>query len=220
MGATLVAEEHGVALSVIPCILGFGHDFHQAAISVLAEAGADAFADDRALGVLADVDHLGTGIGLLAVFGKSDGVEFADGVVTLQDEARIYPGEGGTCFHLRPGDLGVFHALAALGDEVVDAAASGFRIAGIPVLDGGVFDGGAGEGDQFDDGGVKLVFIPLRGRATFEVAHLCAFIRDDERPFKLASAFGIDTEIGAKFHRAFDALGDIGEGAIGEDGGV
>jgi len=46
--------------------------------------GADAFGNDRAARALADMDHLGSGVGLLAIVGDGDGVKFADAVLTVQ----------------------------------------------------------------------------------------------------------------------------------------
>src|SRR5205807_482742 len=98
-------------------------DFHHASIAVLAVPGGDALRDDGALRVLADVDHLGAGVGLLIVIGNGHRVELANRVVTLQDATGILPGDRRAGLDLRPGDLGIrAQALAALGNEVVDAA--------------------------------------------------------------------------------------------------
>src|SRR5690606_6382962 len=75
--AALLADQQAVALGVVARALGAGGDLDQAAVGVLAAAGADALADDLALGALADVDHLGAGVGLLAVVGERDRVELA-----------------------------------------------------------------------------------------------------------------------------------------------
>jgi hypothetical protein len=48
------------------------------------------------------MDHLGAGVGLLAVVGDGDGIEFALGIVAFQNAGRVFPGDGGTCFDLRP----------------------------------------------------------------------------------------------------------------------
>ena len=80
------------------------------------------------------MDHLGAGVGLLIVVGQRHGIKFAHGIVALQNAARIFPGDGGAGLDLRPGNFGVLaRALAALGDEVVDAAFA-FFVARIPVL--------------------------------------------------------------------------------------
>src|SRR6185295_6882286 len=86
-------------------------------------ARADALGNDARASVLAQVDHLGAGVGLLEIVGDGDGIEFADRIVAAQDAARIFPGNGRAGLDLRPGNLGaVTAAIAALGDEIVDAA--------------------------------------------------------------------------------------------------
>ena len=76
-------------------------------------------------------------------------------------------------------------ALAALGDEVVDAALA-FLVAGIPVLHGRVLDRRVVERDQLDHRGVQLVLVAHRRRAAFEVADVRAFLGDDQRALELA----------------------------------
>ena len=65
--AAAVAHEHGVALGVVSGALRAGVDLDQSAVRVLAVAGGDSLRDDRGLGPLANVDHLGAGIRLLLV---------------------------------------------------------------------------------------------------------------------------------------------------------
>src|SRR6185437_2463243 len=134
------AHQQRIALRVIACTAGRGQDEHQAAIGILAVAGGDALGDDGAARVGPDVDHLRAGIGLLVVVRGRDGVELADRALTAQDAAGILPGDRRAGLHLCPGDVSIAAAaLAALGHEVVDAAAP-LLIAGIPVLHRGVFD--------------------------------------------------------------------------------
>ena len=86
------------------------------------------------------MDHLRAGVGLLIVIGQSHRIEFPYRVVPLQNHARIFPGDGRAGLDLRPGNLGIqSQALAALGDEVKDAAFT-FFVAGIPVLHCGILD--------------------------------------------------------------------------------
>ena len=152
---------------------------HQAAIGVVAAAGGDAFGDDPGRRVLADMDHLGAGVRLLAVVDQRDRIELADGAVALEHAARILPGDRRAGFHLSPGNLGVLASTdTALGDEVVDAALA-FAVAGIPVLHGRILDLGIIEGDQLDHRGVQLVLVAHRRRAAFEIADVGAFVRDD-----------------------------------------
>ena len=149
-------------------------------------AGRDALRDDRAARVLADVDHLRAGVGLLPVVGRRHRVELADRVVALQDAARVLPGDRRAGLDLRPGDLRVRAAArAALGHEVVDAALA-VLVAGIPVLDRRVLDRRVVERDELDDGGVQLVLVAHRRRAALEVAHVRALVGDDQRPLELA----------------------------------
>src|SRR3546814_11945111 len=85
--AAFLADEQRVALGVVARAVGGSRHLDQAAVGVLAAVGADALADDLALGALADVDHLGAGVGLLAVVGERDRVELA-GRVVAQQHAR------------------------------------------------------------------------------------------------------------------------------------
>src|SRR5207247_9573292 len=121
------------------------------AIAVLAVASVDAFGDNGAAGVFADVDHFGAGVGLLIIVGHRDRIKFADRIIAEQNAAWIFPGDRGAGFDLRPGNLRVLaFAQAALGDEVIDATAA-LRIARIPVLDSGIFDLRVVQGNQLDD---------------------------------------------------------------------
>src|ERR1700730_7634429 len=99
-------------------------------------AGRDALGDDPARRVLAEMDHLGAGIDLLVAVRDRDRIELAAGIVAAQDAARIFPGDRRAGLELRPGNLRARPAaVAALGDEVVDAALAA-GVARIPVLDG------------------------------------------------------------------------------------
>src|SRR5260370_26508884 len=148
MRAALAADEERVATGEVPGVIGAGHDTHEAAIRILGLASGDALGDNRAAGVLADVDHLRAGVGLLVIVDQRYGVELADGVVTLEDATRVLPGAGGARLHLRPTDLGVAaQALASLGDEVVNAAVA-VLVAWVPVLQRRVLDLGVVQRDK------------------------------------------------------------------------
>ena len=147
MGTALVPDEQGIALREIPCVRGTFEDLYASAVGVLPPAGGDALGDDDAARVLPDMDHLCSGVSLLAVVRDRHGIEFADRIVALQDATRILPGDGGSRFDLCPGDLGVdTPARAAFGDEVVDAALPIF-VSRIPVLHRRVLDLGIVVGD-------------------------------------------------------------------------
>src|SRR5690606_2553407 len=133
VGAALLADQQRVALGVVARAIGAGSHLDQAAVGVLATAGADALGDDLALGALADVDHLGAGVGLLTMVAQCHGVERADRIVAKQHAGRVVPGDRRAGFHLRPGDFGArATAFGTLGDEVVDAA-DAVLVARVPV---------------------------------------------------------------------------------------
>ena len=180
VSGTLVAHEHAVALRVVAGACGGLADAYFTAVGVAAVVGADTLRDNRALGVLADVDHLGAGVGLHVPVGEGHAVEFSDGIVAQQHAARILPRDGGTCFDLRPADAAVLaRAFASLGHKVVDAAGSRFAVARVPVLHGGILDAGVVLRHEFHDGTVQLFAAEFRRGATFEVAHAGAFVGDD-----------------------------------------
>ena len=220
VGAAFVAHEQRVALREVARVDSALVDFHQSAVAVLAVAGRDTLADDGAAGALADMDHLGAGVGLLVVVGDGHGVELAYRVVALQHAAGVLPGDGRAGFHLRPRYFGaVAFAEAAFGDEVVDAAFA-VLIARVPVLYGGVFHLRIFEGHNFHNSRMKLIFITLRSGTAFQIAHVRTFVGHDEGALELSGVFGVDTEIGAEVDGAAHALGDITEGAFAEDGRV
>src|SRR5262245_15555116 len=212
----LVAHQERVALRVVAGVRRPLQDLHQPAIGVLPVPGRDSLRQDGAAGVAADVDHLGAGVGLLIVVRQRHGVELADRVVPLQDAGRVLPGDGRACLHLRPGDLRARPlTLAALGDEVVDAAPA-FLVAGVPVLHRGVLDGRVFERHQLDHRGVQLVAIALGSGAPLEVRHVRPGVGDDEGPLELPGVGGVDAEVGRQLHRAAHPLRHVDEGAVAE----
>ncbi len=216
VGAALVAQEQRIALRVVPRALGALQNFHHPSVAVLASAGGNALRNDGAPGVLADVNHLRARIRLLVVVRNGHGIELAHRVFTLEDAARILPGNGRARLDLGPGNFGVdAEALAALGDEVVDPALP-FLVPRVPVLDGRVFDLGVVESDQLHNRRVQLVAVAHGRGATFEVAHVRAFVRDNQRALELARVLGVDPEIRRELHRTPDALRDVTEGTVSE----
>ena len=189
---------------------------HQAAIGVVGSAGRDALGDDAARRVLAEVEHLGAAVDLLAAVRDRDRIELAGRIVAAQDAARILPGDRRAGLDLRPGNLrALAAAVAALGDEVVDAALA-LGVAGIPVLHRRILDLGVVERDQLDHRGVKLVLVAHRRGAAFEVAHVGALVGDDQRALELAGVLLVDAEIGRQLHRAAHARRHVDERAVGE----
>ena len=106
-------------------------------------------------------------------------------------------------------------AVAALGDEIVDAALA-LGVAGVPVLHRRVFDLGVLVGDELDDRGVELVLVALGRRAALEIADIGALIGDDQRALELAGVLLVDAEIGRQLHRAAHAGRHVDERAVGE----
>ena len=115
------------------------------------------------------MNHLGAGVGLLVVARDGHGIEFAGSAAACKDAGGVFPGDGRAGLDLCPGEFGIVSAAeAALGDEVVDASTS-MLVAGVPVLYGGIFYLGAVFDDDFDDGGVELVFVAHGCGASLEV---------------------------------------------------
>ena len=73
------------------------------------------------------------------------------------------------------------------------------------------------ESDEFDNRGVKLVFVAHRCRTAFEVAHIASRLGDDQGSLELSRVCGVDPEVGRELHRTAYAFRDIDERAIGED---
>ncbi len=218
VGGTLGADEHAVALGVVTGACGGLADAHFATVGVAGVVRADTLRNDRALGVLADVDHLRAGVSLHVAVREGHAVEFTDGIVALQDAARVLPRDGGPRFDLRPADAAVLAcALAALRDEVVHAACARFAVAGIPVLHCRILDACVFLGHEFHDGAVELLAAKLRRGAAFEIAHARIVVGDDQCAFKLACFLVVDAEVGGKVHRALDSRRNIDETTIAKD---
>ena len=110
VGTALVADQQGVALGEVARPLGPRADLHQAPVGLVAAPGGDALGDDAGAGALADMDHLGAGIGLLAAVGHGHGVELADALLAAQHAGRVLPGDGGAGLDLGPADAGAVAA--------------------------------------------------------------------------------------------------------------
>ena len=220
VGLALLADQHRVALRMVPAVLRVRQDLHQAAIRVVGLARGNSLRHDRASRVVADVDHLRAGIGLHPVVRQRDGVKLADRIFALEDAARILPRDRRARLDLRPRNLGILSpAMAALRHEVVDAALP-VLVARVPVLDRGVLDLSVFQRDQLDDRRVELVLVPHRRRAAFEVGNVRALVRDDQRPLELAGLSRVDPEVGRQLDGTANAFRDVTERTVREDGGV
>ena len=218
--AAVAAHEEGVALREIAGTMRARQYFHEAAVAVLPMTGRDAFRNDGALRVGADVDHLRAGVGLLVVVGNRDRIERTHRVLAAQDAGGIFPGDRRAGFHLRPRDPGIAAAaFAALGYEVVDAA-DAVLITRVPVLHGRVLDLRVILGDELHYRRVQLVFIAHGRGAALEVTHVRTRRRDDQRALELTGVLGVDAEVGGQLHGAAYAGRYVHKRAVGEDRGV
>ena len=214
----LGTDEHAIALGVVAGACSGLTDAHLATVGVAGAIGADALRNDRALGVLADVDHLRAGVSLHVTVREGHAVEFAHRIVALQNAARVLPRDGGARFDLRPADSAVLAGtLAALGDEVIDTACARFAVAGVPVLHGRILDACVFLGQEFHDSAMELLARKFWSGAAFEVAHACVVIGDNQRAFELACFLVVDAEVGGKVHRALDSRRNIDEASVAKD---
>ena len=72
---------------------------------------------------------------------------------------------------------------------------------------------------DWDHGFSRRDVLPV-GKASLEVAHVGALIRDDQGPLELARVLRVDPEVRRQLHRTPDAGWHVGEGAVAEHGGV
>ena len=105
MRPALIPDQQGVTLRKVTGILRPRHNFHAAAIGLVGISCGNPLGDNTAAGVLAHMDHLGTGIGLLPVIRDRDRIKFPLGIIPFQNTARIFPRNGRSGFHLRPADF-------------------------------------------------------------------------------------------------------------------
>src|SRR5882724_6257721 len=105
-------------------------------------AGGNTLGYDGAASVLAHMNHLGAGVGLLVMIGERNRIELADRVVAAQHAARIFPRDRRSGLNLRPRDSGIdAFAQAALRDKVVNTPNS-VRVARVPILHSRILDVG------------------------------------------------------------------------------
>src|SRR5215469_5044141 len=172
MGAALIADQKRIAIGEIARTGRAAVRRDQPPVGVVRVPRGDALGNDAARGVFAEMQHLGAGIDLLIAVGDGDRIEFTTRIVAAQYAAWIFPRDRRAGLELRPGDLRVLAAaIAALGDEIIHAATA-LGVAGIPVLNGRIFDFRVVERDQFDYSRVQLILVADRGRAAFQVAHV------------------------------------------------
>ena len=166
------------------------------------------------------MNHLCPGIGLLFVVGNGNRIELADRIVALQNTGRIFPGNGRSRFYLRPRDFGIIAAAGRpLGNKVINAAFA-VLIAGIPVLNGGIFNFGVFIDNNLHNSGMQLILIALRRRTAFQIRHITFIIGNNQRTLKLPGILGINTKISRKFHRTAHAFRNINKRPVGKHGRI
>ena len=89
-----IGEQEAIALRVVARILRIRPDIDQTTVAILTLASTNTLGDDAAAGVLPEVNHLRTRIGLLEIVRDSHGVEFGDGVITFKYAAGVLPRDG------------------------------------------------------------------------------------------------------------------------------
>ena len=140
VGGGLVADQHRIALAVVLGSNGLGTHLDQAPVAIRRVASADALAHNRRARAGAQVDHLGAGIGLLAVVRESYGIKLTHRIGTLKHAAGVFPSNGRPGFHLGPANFAAGPtALPTLSHEIVDTTHTIF-VTGVPVLNSGIFN--------------------------------------------------------------------------------
>jgi hypothetical protein len=119
---------------------------------------------------------------------------------------------GSPCIRVDPLDRGVGMGVGPLGHEVVDVVR--------PVLDRGVADLRARQGDDLHDRGVERVRGVDGRSAALDVVDLGALVHDDQRPLELTGVLGVDAEVGLERQRDLDALRHVHERAARPDRAV
>src|SRR5689334_4768857 len=151
----------------------------QPTIRVVGPAGSDTFGDDPTGAVFAQMQHLGAGVHLLASVGDGNGIKLTSRVIAAENTAWIFPGNRRAGLDLGPGYFGVAAAaVATLGDEVEDSAAS-FGIPGIPILNRRVLDFSILKRHQLDDRGMQLILIAHGGGAALQIADVGSLVGND-----------------------------------------
>ena len=172
MRTALIAQQQGVALAIVAGIVRFLGNAHQTAVRVFAPSGGDTLADDSAAGILSEMNHLCTGICLLVIIGYRHAVKLCRGVIARKDTGRIFPGNGRTGFHLRPGQFAIYpFAVSAFRYEIIHAAFA-FGITRIPVLDSAVLHFRTVVHHNLHNGGMQLVFVTHRRRTSLQVRNV------------------------------------------------
>ena len=91
--ATLIANQHAVALTIVTGTFSTGKNLDLAAVTIHRLIARNPFGDDLRRGVLSDMNHLRTSVGLHTIVGQRHRVKLADGIIALQDHTWIFPSD-------------------------------------------------------------------------------------------------------------------------------
>src|SRR5574344_797585 len=178
---------------------------------------ADTFADNGTSGVLTEMNHLRTGIGLLIIVCYGNRVEFGRRIVAGKNTGWIFPSDSRTGFDLRPRQFTILSlAVSTFCYEIVDTTFS-LGITWIPVLNRTIFYFGIIAYHDFDNSSMKLILVTHRSGAAFEIGNVRFVVGNNQSTFKLSGVAGIDTEICRELHRAAHSLRNIDKRNVGED---
>ena len=205
-------ENQGVADDVALAVGRTFFHFAQTAIAAAATVLADALGDDAALGMRGTVDHLGTGVLMLALRGKRDRQNLAAGTRLHHVDGRVLHRQMATQVAVDPLHERILIGHGPFGHQVVDVVG--------PVLDRRVAAATILLDDHFDHGRVQALGGVHRGGAAFDVVDLGPFVDDDQRPLELAHLLGIDAEIGLQRELDLHARGHVDERTTRPDGRV
>src|SRR5690606_30120368 len=184
----------------------------QAAVSRTATVTSHRLGNNCRGGVRCDVDHLRTGVLVLALAGEGDGQGLALGMLANQVDSWVLHGDLGTDVAIDPFHGGALFTDSTLGHQVVHVVR--------PVLDRGVANAGVLLHDDLDYCRVQRVRLVDRRGATLDVVNVGILIGDDQGTFELTHVFRVDTEVSLQWDFDVNALGDINERATGPYSGV
>ena len=87
----LIANQHTIALTKIAGVLRRRKNLDLPAIRITRLITADTFADNSRRRIFSDMNHFSARISLHPIVGEGYGVKFTARVITLQDDAGVFP---------------------------------------------------------------------------------------------------------------------------------
>ncbi len=166
------------------------------------------------------MNHLCTCVCLLEIVGHGNAVELCLRVVATQYARRIFPCYGTSCLNLCPRQFRTLAAQVATLRHEVENTALALLVAWIPVLHGAVLHLGTVFHYYLHNGGMQLVFVTHRCRASLKIRNVTVVVGNYERTFKLSGIASIDAEITAQFHRRAHSFRNVNERTVAEHGTV